>query len=266
MSFISFSLFIFVVEMRLKFAKYQGAGNDFVLLDAREGLPVSLTIDVVAGLCDRRFGVGADGLMALELDPEGSDFRMRYFNCDGRESTMCGNGGRAIARFADDLGVGGRIKTFRAIDGLHRAQLNDDMSITLEMINIARVDRIGNDFFVESGSPHYVIIGEPYDIDRARQLRNRYDCNVNFVELLGEGRLSIRTFERGVEAETFACGTGATAGAVAVDLAMGEGLCGYRLQTLGGELCVEWERRGEGYVGVRLTGPACRVFRGELQI
>lgn len=252
--------------MKLEFVKYQGAGNDFVLLDARKGLPVSLRREVVALLCDRRFGVGGDGLMSLELDQDGADFYMRYFNCDGGESTMCGNGGRAIARFADDLGVGGQLKTFRAIDGLHTARLNDDRSITLGMIDIERVDRIGADFFVQSGSPHYIIVSEPYDTDRAREIRHRYDCNVNFVQIKGEGRLEIRTFERGVEAETFACGTGATAAAVAVDFAKGEGRDNYTLETLGGELRVEWKRRGEGYVDVLLTGPACRVFSGELQI
>lgn len=253
--------------MKLNFAKYQGAGNDFVLIDAREPLPVELTRALVARLCDRRLGIGADGLMTLEGDPQGSDFVMRYFNCDGGESTMCGNGGRAIARFAADLGVGGAmVKNFRATDGMHQARLNEDGTITLQMINIERVERVGDDFFVQSGSPHYIIIGDPYDEQRARDLRHKYNANVNFVEVVGRGKLKIRTFERGVEAETHACGTGATAAAVAVDFASDDPLERYDLQAVGGLLRVEFSRQGQNFQNVRLTGGAERVFEGVLQI
>lgn len=252
--------------MKLNFAKYQGAGNDFVLIDAREPLPVELTRARVAMLCDRRFGIGGDGLMTLENDPQGSDFLMRYFNCDGGQSTMCGNGGRAIARFADDLGVGGATKHFRATDGLHDACLNQDGTITLQMIDIDIVERVGSDFFLQSGSPHYIIVGQVYDEKRAEALRHKYNSNVNFVKVISHGKLEIRTFERGVEAETYACGTGATAAAVAVDFMSDNPLGAYDLQAVGGLLRVEFERHGDRYENVRLTGGAERVFAGVLEI
>lgn len=253
--------------MKLKFAKYQGAGNDFVLVDGRCASDIVWTRERVARLCDRRFGVGADGLMILDIDPEGSDFTMRYFNADGGESTMCGNGGRCIVRFADDLGIGGREKHFVAVDGPHTAVLNPDGTITLGMIDIERVERRAADFFVQSGSPHYVLIGQPYDLAQAQALRGAHNANVNYVQIEAPGRLAIRTFERGVEAETWACGTGAVASAATVDAQSVEKSDRYVLRALGGVLEVTFDRTPEGgYQNVCLTGPAVRVFGGELDI
>ena len=251
--------------MKLHFSKYQGAGNDFVLVDGRGLLPFEPTRERVARLCDRRFGVGADGLMILEADPAGSDFTMRYFNSDGGESTMCGNGGRCIARFADDLGIGGTTKRFVAVDGPHEATLNPDGTITIGMIDIAGVERRGSDYFVQSGSPHYIVVGRPYDLAEAQRLRAAHNANVNYVQIEGAGRLSIRTFERGVEAETWACGTGAVASAAAVAALYGGER--YTLAALGGELCVAFERTPSGgFCAVRLTGPAAKVFDGVLEL
>lgn len=254
--------------MKLEFAKYQGAGNDFVLIDGRVACAdVVWTRERVSGLCDRRFGVGADGLMVLENDPSGSDFMMRYFNADGGESTMCGNGGRCIARFADDLAIGGCEKRFVAVDGPHTAVLNADGTITLGMIDMAGVEQRGADFFVQSGSPHYILIGKSYDQVQAKALRAVHNANVNYVQIEAPGVLSIRTFERGVEAETWACGTGAVASAAAVDAQSADKQDFYTLRALGGELGVAFERTASGgYGNVRLTGPAVRVFAGELEI
>lgn len=254
------------MNMKLKFVKYQGAGNDFVLLDERQGLPLSLTQQQVAGLCDRRFGIGADGLMTLGRGENGLDFSMRYFNCDGLESTMCGNGGRAITRYADDLGIGGVSKTFSAVDGIHRSTINQDDTISLQMIDIDKVECRGDDFFVQSGSPHYIIFDQAYDQTRARQLREQWNANVNFVQDLGLGRLAIRTFERGVEAETWACGTGATAAAVAMAYRSASNRSEYILKALGGVLRVAWSMDNGIYRHVILTGPAERVFEGEIEI
>lgn len=252
---------------RLFFSKYQGAGNDFVLLDARAGLSVDLDRALVARLCDRRFGIGGDGLMTLETDPQGSDFYMRYFNCDGLESTMCGNGGRCIARFADDLGIAGAVKNFRAVDSPHRALLNLDGTITLAMIDVERVERVGNDFLLNTGSPHYVTFEKPYDPAVAQTIRRQYDCNVNFVELVSDDRLAVRTFERGVEGETYACGTGVVASTIAFHHMRGFTHGGhYSISVPGGELGVAFSYNDGMYGDVLLTGSAQRVFVGQLEI
>ncbi|MEG2606781.1 MAG: diaminopimelate epimerase [Mucinivorans sp.] len=252
--------------MKLNFVKYQGAGNDFVLLDARQKLKVELTQPLVAHLCDRHYGIGADGLMTLGAGTLDFDFSMRYFNCDGMESTMCGNGGRAITRYANDLALGGKVKKFHAVDGLHSAQINDDQTISLQMIDIEHIEKIDGDFFVQSGSPHYIIVGQQYELQRAIALRQKWNANVNFVQEIGEGQLSIRTFERGVEAETLACGTGATAAAVAIGALHGNSRQSYDLQALGGTLGVKWNCENDCYRNVWLRGNAERVFAGEIEI
>lgn len=252
--------------MKLIFSKYQGAGNDFVVVDARLGLDVELTESLVRRVCDRHFGVGADGFMLIENDAEGSDFYMRYFNCDGRESTMCGNGGRAITRFADDLGIGGKSKTFRATDGLHLSTINPDHSITLSMVDVEIIDQIGADFMLNTGSPHYVIFDKDYDLDLARALRHEFNCNVNFAKIIDKSSIKVRTFERGVERETLSCGTGATAAAIAAhrnELIDGQ-QC--NVQTIGGQLLVKFTSDDREYKKISLTGAALRVFSGELHI
>lgn len=250
--------------MELKFYKYQGAGNDFVLLDGRAGMPFELTSELVAGLCCRRKGIGADGLMVIE-NSEKFDFKMRYFNADGGESSMCGNGGRCIARLADDLNIGGIVKCFEAVDGTHRATINNDGTISLQMIDIEGAERIGDDFFINSGSPHYIIFGH-YDIATARQKRNEHNCNVNFVTVLGDGHLTLRTFERGVENETWACGTGAVASAAALHFALQESCNSFVVDVIGGTLFVQFEG-GEGRLtDVILTADAVKVFDGCVNI
>ena len=212
--------------MQIEFGKYEGAGNDFVIIDNRERV-FEPRPALVAALCDRRFGIGADGLMLLEEEC-GADFRMRYFNSDGPEATMCGNGGRCMALFARHAGVVGERMAFAAVDGLHRAEVlacgDDAGRIALGMTEPHGFAEAEEGYFVDTGSPHYVRFVE--DVERVdvrgegRRVRNlpafagTGGVNVNFVEVAGEGTLKVRTYERGVEDETLACGTGSVAAAV----------------------------------------------------
>lgn len=263
---------------RINFAKYQGAGNDFVLLDARAFVP-ELTRETVRRLCDRRFGIGADGLMALESDPGGTDFYMRYYNSDGGESTMCGNGGRCIARFADHLGIGGRIKRFNSSDGQHEAELLGDGRIRLRMIDVAAVEPLADSrsWFVFTGSPHYVefvenaaatdVARRGAEIRRSAAFAQIGGTNVDFVQILGPGRLRVRTFERGVEAETLACGTGVTAAAVTTHRTVQPECRAFTVEAMGGTLDVQFvPTPAGGFTEVFLTGPAEQVFTGEIEL
>mgnify|MGYP005754917983 CR=1 FL=1 len=263
--------------MRRKFYKYQGAGNDFVLLDARDSRP-DLSRETVAALCDRHFGIGADGLMALEPAAEGGEFYMRYFNADGGESTMCGNGGRCIALFAHHLGIGGTLKRFDSSDGVHEAEIleadGDRGRVRLRMADVEGCEARDNYFFLNTGSPHYVEFVDDVDaVDvygRGRAIRYsdafaaQGGTNVNFVQLLPDGNFRIRTYERGVEDETLACGTGATACALAVHLACYPSRREFRVYARGGELKVSFEKAaGQRFTDVWLEGPAVRVFECE---
>lgn len=265
----------------LNFSKYQGAGNDFVLVDARRE-PFDPTRERVAALCDRHKGIGADGLMMLETD-EGTQFRMRYFNADGGESTMCGNGGRCIALFAHHLGIGGLHKVFRGVDGRHTADLlslDEDGAggvVALGMVDVQRVERLGDTYFLNTGSPHYVEFVDDLDGLDVKTLgaRIRHDgrfaagggTNVNFVQWVADGHIRVRTFERGVEDETLACGTGATASVLASALHSGSGLSEFRVEVPGGNLSVRFKAREKGvFTDIVLTGPARRVFEGKIDV
>lgn len=261
--------------MTIKFSKYEGAGNDFVVVDNREGR-FEPHRSLVAGLCGRRFGIGADGLMLLEND-ERTMFRMRYFNADGGESTMCGNGGRCMVLFADHLGVGGDEKIFSAPDGLHTAQILqrsvNRAVVALGMSDIRDIRRVLNGVFVDSGSPHYVEFVDNTDsvnvAARGRELRNdptfaqTGGVNVNFVTIAAGGVLKVRTYERGVESETLACGTGVTASAVAADYLALSRSDRFDVAARGGTLHVSFKKEGDAYTDVVLTGKARRVFEGE---
>lgn len=239
---------------KLKFVKYHGAGNDFVICDMREKL-VELTKEQIVFLCHRRFGVGADGYMTV-TNCDDADFYMRYYNSDGGESTMCGNGGRCIAHFAHSIGIGSDQLKFNAIDGLHMADVDGDM-VRLQMIDVSEVQKLEKGWFLNTGSPHYVEIVENVDMldlnEIAKPIRERLNCNVNFVEKVGGG-IRIRTFERGVEDETYACGTGATACAIVTQT--------NEVYVKGGQLKVDFEVAGLGFKNIHLTGPAKKVFDG----
>ncbi len=255
---------------RMTFYKYQGTGNDFVVLDNRDK-SVQLTQEQVAFLCDRRKGIGADGLMLLQ-EKAGFDFEMVYFNADGKEGSMCGNGGRCLVAFAQFLGVIEKEAYFMAADGAHRALVKDGL-VHLQMMDIAAIEDLEDASFLNTGSPHYVkqvtnLADFPVDIE-GRTIRfsapfQPEGTNVNFVEYLPANELSVRTFERGVEAETQSCGTGVTACALAASRA------GYQspvhVKVMGGALQVSFEIAGQGFKNIFLIGPAEQVFKGEIAL
>lgn len=267
------------MDNSLPFCKFDGAGNDFVLVDFRAADP-GLTQRQVAHLCHRRFGIGADGLMSLHRASEGYDFEMRYYNSDGRLGSMCGNGGRCIAVYAYLLGLGQRNEAgtlcrlhFLGPDGAHDAEVllwnaaTGVGLVRLGMRSVAcdEVRRCLDGWFLDTGSPHYVqrvqdlqhfdVVGE------GRRIRNMADLfpegtNVDFIEDSPDGSLFVRTFERGVEDETWACGTGVTASAIV----SGNG----RIHTLGGDFKVTFSPTGKTYEDVTLTGPVAYNFKGEV--
>ncbi len=206
--------------MKIAFVKYQGTGNDFVMIDDREKtFPQAQKI--IAKLCDRRFGIGADGLILLQ-NAEGFDFKMVYFNADGNPSTMCGNGGRCLVHFATSLGIIQHTAQFLAVDGPHEATISDNR-VSLKMADVSKITFDGDDAVLDTGSPHYVrFVEDAMEVDvftEGRKIRHgkAYDeegINVNFVSLSRNG-IAVTTFERGVENETLSCGTGVTAAALA---------------------------------------------------
>jgi diaminopimelate epimerase len=259
--------------MKIEFHKYQGTGNDFILIDNRQNL-LSLTSEQILQLCDRRFGIGADGLMLLENE-DGYDFKMVYFNSDGNQSSMCGNGGRCITAFAKQLGIIVDQARFLAIDGPHLALVQGEL-ISLKMQDVNHME-LGKDyFFLNTGSPHYVkLVNDLEHVDvNTEGSKIRYNerfreegTNVNFVERL-EDEVFVRTYERGVEDETFSCGTGVTAAAlVAAVNGISTGKNGCAIKTLGGKLEVSFEKVLEqNFYNIWLKGPAQFVFKGTITI
>jgi len=269
-------LHCYIVETRylmiVDFYKYQGTGNDFVIMDNRDGA-ISLTQQQIKRICDRRFGIGADGLMLLQTLP-GYDFHMIYYNSDGGPSSMCGNGGRCLTKFAWDMGIHKDKYHFLAIDGEHEALIGERDWINLKMKN---VDGIGNhhgDSVLDTGSPHYVkTVQDVMNMDvfkEGRSIRYSRDyeaagINVNFVEN-DDNRIIVRTYERGVEDETFSCGTGVTASAL-VFAHNDNGFNRVEVQTRGGHLAVEFDKTGEEtFENIWLCGPATFVFKGQVEV
>ncbi len=255
------------------FYKYHGTGNDFILLDNRAG-EIVLEKAHIAALCHRRFGIGADGLMLVETAP-GADFRMVYYNADGGESTMCGNGGRCIVAFANSLGIIGNKARFVAIDGSHEALLYEDGIVRLKMLDVAGIDRYEDHVLLNTGSPHFVQWVEDTaiaDVVRAgREIRYSptfppEGINVNFVQRISEQILRVRTYERGVEDETMSCGTGVVASAIAAS-GDGTGAFSFQIETPGGALAVSFDKTSPDTAkNVWLSGPAKFVFAGEILI
>lgn len=260
--------------MNLTFYKYQGAGNDFVILDNRGGEYSILSTAQIHHLCDRRFGIGADGLMMLQ-NKEGYDFEMKYFNADGREGSMCGNGGRCMVRFAAHLGLHADGCRFMAVDGPHEAEIDNHDRIRLKMIDVQSVTQLHGDFILNTGSPHYVRIVNDLDsldvFEKGREIRYGHHfaadgINVNFIEEVDADEIRIRTYERGVEDETLACGTGVTAAAL-VSYHNEFGFNTVKVHARGGLLEVEFDRKAEGkYENIWLCGPAEFVFKGAMEL
>lgn len=239
-----------------------------MIIDNREEFFPKENTELVAKICDRRFGVGADGLLLLENHPS-VDFMMVYYNSDGNLSSMCGNGGRCIAHFAKFLGIISEKTTFEAVDGMHEAMVSDDW-VSLKMNNVEKVKVSENFTFLNTGSPHHVemVSGlENYDVfTNGRNIRNeiygKEGSNVNFVEQNDAANFSVRTYERGVEDETLSCGTGVTAVAIAMFENGKTSEDKVILKTPGGQLQVRFEKAGSGYKNVYLEGPATQVFKG----
>ena len=255
------------MQNTLRFYKYQGTGNDFVMIDNRD-LQFPKEQEIIEKLCDRRFGIGGDGLILLENDPA-ADFKMVYYNSDGNESTMCGNGGRCLVAFAHFLDIFEDQTTFTAIDGLHEAEINNGI-IKLKMIDVPFIKNIGGNFELNTGSPHYVSFVEKlkdYKVfDHGNKIRNSASyceegINVNFIEEIAEDEIFLRTYERGVEDETFSCGTGATAAALVFlkDIKIS---C-VKVKVLGVNLKVYAEQDGKSFKNIWLEGPAKQVFKGK---
>jgi diaminopimelate epimerase len=258
--------------MNITFNKYQGAGNDFIIIDNRNGKLNPSDSKLINKLCDRRFGIGADGLILISKDSR-SDFEMKYFNSDGFIGSMCGNGGRCTAHFAMKTGIAGKKQIFLAFDGIHEAFVEKDI-VRLQMGNVNEYKLIDNNYFLNTGSPHYVIFKEDVDkVDVALEGKNiRWSSkfapggtNVDFVQVLDKG-LYIRTFERGVEEETLACGTGVTASAIASVLKGHFDTNSVNVRARGGNLKVEFEIHKERITNIWLSGPATFVYGGEIEI
>ena len=257
--------------MNIPFFKYHGTGNDFVIIDNRSLFFPKTDKQVINSFCDRHFGIGADGLILLENDAS-SDFKMVYFNADGNESTMCGNGGRCIVAFAKSLGLCTNQTTFTAIDGLHFATISNGI-ISLQMIDVNTIEVHEDHSFLNTGSPHHVTLVENLAhyavVAKGKELRNSYGVagsNINFVEKINKNTFKVRTYERGVEDETLACGTGVTAVAIAMHKSYETEEQHLTLNVLGGQLEVSFEVEGDGYKKVFLKGPATFVFKGEIII
>ena len=258
--------------MNITFNKYQGAGNDFIIIDNRENLINPSDSELINKLCDRRFGIGADGLILISNNDQ-SDFEMKYFNSDGFIGSMCGNGGRCTAHFALKAAIAGERQRFLAYDGIHEAYVEKNI-VRLQMGNVNECRLINDNYFLNTGSPHYVVIKEDIDSidvhEEGKKLRWAPEfapggTNVNFVQLLDKG-LYIRTFERGVEDETLACGTGVTASAIASVLKGHFDTNSVNVTTRGGNLKVDFEIHDKKITNVWLTGPATFVFTGNITV
>ncbi|GAB5401490.1 MAG: diaminopimelate epimerase [Aureisphaera sp.] len=253
--------------MAITFYKYQGTGNDFVLIDNRDLHFNKNNTELVQQLCDRKFGIGADGLILLENDKT-SQFKMVYYNADGNESSMCGNGGRCIVHFARFLGIIEDMATFMAIDGLHEALLEDDV-VSLKMTDVGEIVQKEDSLFLNTGSPHHVTLVHGLSdyavFSEGKRIRNDIygaeGSNVNFVEAVAANAFAVRTYERGVENETLSCGTGVTAVAIAMN-ALGKANENVRIETPGGTLEVSFNKQNGHYENIWLKGPAKQVFKG----
>lgn len=257
--------------MTTNFYKYQGTGNDFILIDNRNKTFNRSDQKDIAFLCDRRFGIGADGLILLETHPT-CDFKMVYYNSDGNESSMCGNGGRCITAFAHFLGIIHDKAEFEAIDGLHKAEINGDQ-VSLQMGDVSEVAREDAFVFLDTGSPHHVqLANNVNDLDVKRlghdiRYSDHYKAegtNVNFVEPLSSDSFKVRTYERGVEDETLSCGTGVTAVALAMNYIGETEKNLITLHTPGGILKVRFKKIGNTFSDIWLIGPAKQVFKGSI--
>jgi len=253
-------------SMTLHFSKYQGTGNDFVLIDGRS--QPSVSVKQIQNLCARKFGVGSDGLMVLSTSTK-ADFRLDFFNPDGSES-FCGNGSRCAVTFANDIAWVGKTGKFDGFDGLHQFSIEDDGFVWIEMNVQAKANEHTEGVFINTGAPHFVV---PVDHVSKTDVLGvgatlRYDerfapigTNVNFVEKLSDQSIRIRTYEKGVENETLSCGTGVTACALTLGNAPE-----VAVKTEGGDLKVRFTKENNAFTNIQLGGPALKVYDGTVEI
>ena len=260
--------------MQIEFYKYQGTGNDFVMIDNRSDFFPKKNIQLIAHLCDRRFGIGGDGLILLENDSD-TDFKMVYYNSDGNQSSMCGNGGRCLVAFAKKLNVINNSCTFIATDGLHYATIAENGLVSLQMIDVANVKTTPEYTFLNTGSPHHVQMVEDLEncnikddgaAIRYGALYGKEGSNINFVKQIDNDTFSLRTYERGVEDETLSCGTGATATAIAMNATGKTNSTSINLNVEGGKLEVSFDKMNDQFTNVFLIGPAEFVFKGMIEV
>ena len=258
--------------MEVTFYKYQGTGNDFVMIDNRSEFFPKTDVKLIKHLCDRRFGIGGDGLILLENDSE-TDFKMVYYNSDGNQSSMCGNGGRCLVAFAKQIDVIDNQTTFMAIDGLHHATISADGLVSLQMKDVDTIEVATDYVFMDTGSPHHVALVDDLKNHNIKEegAKIRYGnlygtagSNVNFVNQISEEIFALRTYERGVEDETLACGTGATAVAIAMNKIGKTNSNKIQLEVEGGKLEVSFDKTEDKYTNVFLKGPAQFVFKGTI--
>lgn len=257
---------------QLKFFKYQGTGNDFIMIDDRARIFDDSDHNLIERLCHRRFGVGADGLILLRDHPK-VDFEMIYFNSDGHLTTLCGNGSRCVVQFAHNLGVVDKLAVFETVEGKLEANIENGL-VHLRMPDVNRVDEKKDSYFIHTGSPHHIMFVnelEEYDVyngGRAIRYSDEYSdggTNVDFVEPVTEDRIFVRTYERGVENETLSCGTGVTASAIAYGLQNDRS--SVKIKTLGGELQIRFKKIDAGHItDIYLIGPARLVYEGEVDL
>jgi diaminopimelate epimerase len=263
------------IAMQVSFIKYHGTGNDFIMIDNRNEIFPKNDTNLVNNLCHRRFGIGADGLILLERpENDQEDFKMVYYNSDGNVSSMCGNGGRCLVAFAQYLNIIDNTAVFSAIDGIHEANIKDGI-VSLKMQEVIADDLNENQLFLDTGSPHHIIFSEEVgDVNVKHEgARIRYSSiyeanggtNVNFVQQTGEDSFLVRTYERGVEDETYSCGTGVTAVALAVHAVGRSNAKTIYLETPGGKLEVSFETNNGRFYDIWLKGPTVNVFKGEIE-
>jgi len=259
--------------MQITFYKYQGTGNDFIMIDNRQNLFPKNEHKLISRLCDRKFGIGADGLILLEAS-DNYDFTMKYYNADGNEGSMCGNGGRCIVAFANFLKIINTNTIFNAVDGVHKANIVGDL-VSLKMNDVSTIKEFSDELFLDTGSPHHITyVNNISSVDvKSKGKEIRYGApylekgtNVNFVEQKNENTFSVRTYERGVENETLSCGTGVTAVAIASHRAKKTNQNTIILETLGGSLEVSFTCDNNYYKNVFLKGKASLVYSGTIEI
>ena len=259
--------------MKIKFQKYQGTGNDFIIINNNRLSFPNKNKDLIKHLCDRKFGIGSDGLILINPS-EKTDFEMIYFNSDGNLGSMCGNGARCSVKFAQNQKIIKSNTIFNACDGNHNATINKDL-ITLSMKPVDKIKTFNNDLFLDTGSPHYIRFVENIEgfnvYNEGKLIRNSSEfkdegVNVNFVQIISENEFSVRTFERGVEDETLSCGTGVTAVALAMVHLKKTNSKKLKIKTRGGELTVEFNNSENGYSEIYLTGSVKMIFSGEIEI